>query len=67
MTQPLLHLRRGERASVWCTSSTITVNLTKKMRAKKASPEGKLAPKATEGECESLGLNCYTQTDNRTV
>ena len=35
--------------------------------AKKASPGGKLAPQATEGECESLGLKCYSRTDNRTV
>ena len=38
-----------------------------RVRAKKASPGGKLAPQATEGERESLGLNCYSQTDNRTV
>ncbi len=33
----------------------------------KASPGGKLAPQATEGECVSLGLNYYTRTDNRAV
>ena len=33
----------------------------------KASPGGKLAPQATEGECVSLGLNYYTRTENRAV
>ncbi len=37
------------------------------MRVIQASPGGKLAPQSTEGERESLGLNCDIRTDNHAV